>query len=111
SYETTMPLCDVVVCHAGHGTVARALASGVPVVACPAAGDMAEDASRVAWAGGGVPVRRRLVSGGAVRLGGKRELADGAIRGRAAALGDWASRHKGGVLAVDLLESLIESVR
>ena len=49
SYAKTMPLCDVVVCHAGHGTVARALASGVPVVACPAGGDMAENASRIAW--------------------------------------------------------------
>ena len=25
SYSRTMPRCDVVVCHAGHGTVARAL--------------------------------------------------------------------------------------
>ena len=47
SYARTMPLCDAVVCHAGHGTVARSLASGVPVVACPHAGDMAENAARV----------------------------------------------------------------
>ena len=38
SYARTMPRCAAVVCHAGHGTVARALASGVPVVACPARG-------------------------------------------------------------------------
>ena len=31
--------CDVVVCHAGHGTVARALASGCAVVAVPSAGE------------------------------------------------------------------------
>src|SRR4051794_25657654 len=31
SYARTMPRCAAVVCHAGHGTVARALASGVPV--------------------------------------------------------------------------------
>ena len=62
SYARTMPLCDAVVCHAGHGTLVRALASGVPVVACPAAGDMAENAARVAWAGAGVSLPRRLVT-------------------------------------------------
>ncbi|MEA2405135.1 MAG: hypothetical protein QOE08_1782, partial [Thermoleophilaceae bacterium] len=51
SYSRTMPLCDAVISHAGHGTVARALACGVPIVACPAAGDMGENAARVAWAG------------------------------------------------------------
>ena len=35
SYARTMPRCDVVVCHAGHGTLVRALASGCAVVACP----------------------------------------------------------------------------
>ena len=46
SYARAMPQCAAVVCHAGHGTLARALASGAPVVACPAAGDMAENAAR-----------------------------------------------------------------
>src|SRR6476646_6621439 len=40
SYSRTMPHADVVVCHAGHGTLARALSSGCAVVACPAIGDM-----------------------------------------------------------------------
>ena len=51
SYSRTMPRCDVVLCHAGHGTVVRALASGCPVVAVPAAGDMFENAARLDWAG------------------------------------------------------------
>ena len=49
-----MPHCDAVVTHAGHGTLMRSLACGVPVVACPAAGDMGENAARVEWAGVGV---------------------------------------------------------
>ena len=53
SYAKAMPRCAAVVCHAGHGTVVRALASGAPIVGCPAAGDMAENAARVAWAGAG----------------------------------------------------------
>src|SRR5205085_11723685 len=49
SYARAMPRCDMVVCHGGHGTLVRALACGVPVVACPAGGDMAENASRLVW--------------------------------------------------------------
>ncbi len=62
SYSRTMPRCDVVVCHAGHGTMVRALASGCAVVACPAVGDMNENAARLDWAGAGVRIPRRFVS-------------------------------------------------
>ena len=47
SYAKTMPLCDVVVLHGGHGTLVRALAAGCSVVVCPVAGDMNENAARV----------------------------------------------------------------
>ncbi|MBA3327365.1 MAG: glycosyltransferase, partial [Solirubrobacterales bacterium] len=46
SYSRTMAQCDLVVCHGGHGTVARALASGCTIVAVPVAGDMNENAAR-----------------------------------------------------------------
>ncbi len=75
SYARTMPLCDAVVCHAGHGTIARALACGVPVVACPYAGDQAENAARIRWSGLGVsaaaplPERPRGAPGGAAPPG------------------------------------------
>src|SRR6195256_588428 len=62
SYSRTMPRCDVVVCHAGHGTLARALSSGCAVVACPIAGDMNENAARVAWAGAGLRLPRGFAS-------------------------------------------------
>ena len=81
SYARTMPLCDAVVCHAGHGTLVRALSCGVPVVACPAAGDMAENAARVAWAGAGVSLPRRLVTARGVRLALRRLLAEPGLRG------------------------------
>ncbi|MEO7196848.1 MAG: glycosyltransferase, partial [Solirubrobacterales bacterium] len=44
SYSQLMPLSDVVVCHGGHGTIARALCAGRPVLGSPAVGDMAENA-------------------------------------------------------------------
>ena len=107
SYAKTMPRCDVVVCHAGHGTVARALASGVPLVACPAAGDMAENASRVAWAGVGVPLPRRLVTGRGVRLAVQRVLSRQGYFQRAQALREWSRRHDGGTVAAETLESFV----
>ena len=76
SYARTMPRCAAVICHAGHGTVARALASGVPVVGCPAAGDMAENAARLAWAGCGVSLPRRLVTPRGIRLAVRKLLAE-----------------------------------
>ncbi|HWT24170.1 MAG TPA: glycosyltransferase, partial [Solirubrobacteraceae bacterium] len=62
SYARTMPRCDVVVCHGGHGTLARALCSGCAAVVCPAGGDMAESAARVDWAGLGARLPHRLLS-------------------------------------------------
>jgi UDP:flavonoid glycosyltransferase YjiC (YdhE family) len=107
SYARTMPRCDAVVCHAGHGTVARALASGVPVVACPAAGDMAENATRVAWAGCGVSLPRRLVTPTGVRLAVRKVLGEPRFARRADDLRRWSERHDGGELAARAVEGML----
>jgi UDP:flavonoid glycosyltransferase YjiC (YdhE family) len=104
SYAKTMPQCDVVVCHAGHGTVARALTCGVPVVACPAAGDMAENAARVAWAGAGVSLPRRLTTLRGIRLAVRRILSEPAFAATACRLADWAREHDGAAIAASALE-------
>jgi UDP:flavonoid glycosyltransferase YjiC (YdhE family) len=91
SYSRTMPLCDLVVCHVGHGTLMRALAAGVPVVACPAAGDMNENAARVDWAGVGVRLPRRLITARGLGLAVQRALADPSLRTRAQELATWAA--------------------
>ncbi len=104
SYTRTMPLCAAVVCHAGHGTVMRSLASGVPVVACPAAGDMAENSARVAWAGVGVSLPRRLVTARGIRLAVRKVLSEPAYHERAQHLADWSRRNDGAKVAADVLE-------
>jgi len=104
SYGATMPRCSAVVCHAGHGTVARALACGVPVVGAPAAGDMAENAARVAWAGCGVSLPRRMVTPRGIRLAVRRALAEESIRARAEELAAWAAAHDGATSAAVELE-------
>jgi UDP:flavonoid glycosyltransferase YjiC (YdhE family) len=106
SYARTMPACDVVVCHAGHGTLVRALACGCAVVACPAIGDMNENAARADWAGAGVRVPRRFASPRVLRLAVERALADGSIKARAQELAAWARLHDAGATAAALVEQL-----
>ncbi len=109
SYARTMPGCEIVVCHGGHGTVARALASGCVVVVVPAAGDMNETAARVEWAGVGVRLPRRLVGPRGLELAVGRALARPHLRAGARRLQRWAARHDGAVRAADLVESFAAS--
>lgn len=104
SYAQTMPACDLVICHGGHGTVARALACGVPVLICPAAGDMAETAARVDWAGVGVRLAPRFVTPWGLRLAVRRALRSRALRERAAELAGWARANPGPAEAATQLE-------
>jgi UDP:flavonoid glycosyltransferase YjiC (YdhE family) len=106
SYSRTMPLCDLVVCHVGHGTLMRALTSGVPVVACPAGGEMNENAARVAWAGVGVRLPRRLVTARGLALAVRRALADPSLHARARALAEWSASHDSAARAATLIEQL-----
>lgn len=109
SYSRTMPRCHVVVCHAGHGTLVRALACGCAVVACPAAGDMNENAARVDWAGAGVRVPRRFLKARVLRLAVERALQEPGIRARARELAAWAAGHDAGAAAAELVERLASS--
>jgi UDP:flavonoid glycosyltransferase YjiC (YdhE family) len=106
SYSRTMPHCDVVLCHGGHGTVARALASGCAVVAVPAAGDMYENAARLDWAGLGVRLPGRLCTPRAVRLAVERCLADVTLRARARDVAAWTEAHDPAARAAELVEAL-----
>jgi UDP:flavonoid glycosyltransferase YjiC (YdhE family) len=104
SYSRTMPACDVVVTHGGHGTLVRALASGCPVVVCPAGGDMAENAARADRAGVGVRLPGRLCTPRGVRLAVERALRRPGLRAEAARVAAWAAAHDGPVTATRELE-------
>ena len=111
SYSRAMPACDVVVCHGGHGTVARALASGCAVVIVPAAGDMNENAARVDWAGVGVRLPGRLVGARGLALAVGRALARPELRAGARGLQTWSAHHDGAARAADLVEALAAGER
>src|SRR5205807_8440945 len=106
SYARTMRRCALVICHAGHGTMVRALASGCPVVAVPHAGDMAENAARADWAGVGVRLPWRLLAPATVRLAVRRALREVPIAERARQLATWAAGHDGATRAAELVEEL-----
>ena len=104
SYSRTMPHCDLVVCHGGHGTLMRAFESGCPVVVCPAGGDMAESAARVDWAGLGVRLPRRLCTPRGVRLAVRRALGRPEAGRRAAGAARWLAANDGRARAVAEIE-------
>ena len=106
SYARTMPHCAAVVCHVGHGTMARALASGAAVVACPVAGDMAENAARLDWAGAGVRLPWRFATPWGVRAAVRRALAAPEVTRRAGELAAWARANDGAQRAAYLVEEL-----
>ena len=111
SYSRTMPRCALVICHAGHGTMVRALACGSPVVCVPHAGDMAENAARADWAGVGVRVPWRLLSPTTLRLAVRRALARPTLAVRARELAASAAASDGAERAAELVEELARTGR
>ena len=106
SYAQTMPESALVICHAGHGTLARALACSCRVLAVPHVGDMAENAARVDWCGAGVRLPWGLLSPRSLRLAVRRALGEPTLGVRAAQLGAWAAANPGAARAADLVEDL-----
>ncbi len=106
SYSQVMSAADLVICHGGHGTVARALASGAAVLACGSAGDMAENGARVAWAGAGLALPRRVARPAPVRWAVRRILGDPRFRDRAQAIADWSAENDGAARGAELVEEL-----
>jgi UDP:flavonoid glycosyltransferase YjiC (YdhE family) len=109
SYSQVMPRAALMVSSCGHGTVARALSEGVPIVGRPAGGDMGENATRVAWSGAGLMVPRPLLGERPVRWAVRRVLGDPRFSARAKELARWAKQNDGAERGADLVEELARS--
>lgn len=107
SYSQLMPASSLVICHGGHGTVARALAEGVPVLTCPAAGDMNETAARITWAEVGRSIRWSLTGEKSLRWAVAELLANPLYRVRAGQIAAWHREHDGPVRGAELVEKLV----
>ena len=80
--------------------------SGAVVLAVPAGADMGENAARLDWAGLGVRLHARLLSGLTVRLAVERALANPSYRERTASVAAWSAGHDGPTRAAELIEDL-----
>jgi MGT family glycosyltransferase len=106
SYSQLMPQASLVISHGGHGTVARALCAGTPVLISPIIGDMSETAMRVAWAGCGLSLPWRLCRPTPLRWAARQMLAEPSFANRAEELATWAAKNSGAERAAELVEGL-----
>ncbi|HEV7563892.1 MAG TPA: nucleotide disphospho-sugar-binding domain-containing protein [Solirubrobacterales bacterium] len=106
SYSQLMPAASLVVSHGGHGTVARALGAGTPVLISPITGDMSETAMRVDWAGCGLSLPWRLCRPAPLRWAVRRLLGDGSFAARAAEIAAWGRENDGAERGAGLVEEL-----
>lgn len=106
SYSQLMPAASLVVSHGGHGTVARALGAGTPVLISPITGDMSETAMRVDWAGAGLSLPWRLCRPAALRWAARRLLHEPAFTARAEEIALWGRENDGAQRGAELVEDL-----
>ncbi|HSK49785.1 MAG TPA: nucleotide disphospho-sugar-binding domain-containing protein [Solirubrobacterales bacterium] len=106
SYSQLMPAASLVVSHGGHGTVARALGAGTPLLISPIVGDMSETAMRVAWAGAGLSLPWRLCKPAPLRWAVRRLLEEPSFAARAGEIAAWGREHDGAARGAELVEGL-----
>lgn len=94
---------DVVVTHAGHGTVVSALAHGVPLVCMPMGRDQHDVTRRVLATGCGLAVDP-ATAGTELLPAVRQVIGDPAFTRRAAALADAIHRHEGVEEAIGIIE-------
>ena len=94
-----------VVTHAGHGTVMRALAAGLPLLCLPMGRDQPDNAARVVASGAGLRLSASAPAG-RIAAAVRRLLAEPRFRGEAQRLGAVIRRDVAGERAVRELEAL-----
>jgi UDP:flavonoid glycosyltransferase YjiC (YdhE family) len=106
SHERLLPHADVVVTHAGHGTVLAALAAGVPLVCMPMGRDQHGNGEQVTRLGVGVCIEPSADSA-RVRAAIDEVLEDSAYRANAKKLAASARQFGGGSVLADHIQSLV----
>jgi MGT family glycosyltransferase len=106
SYTQLMPAASLVVSHGGHGTVARALGAGTPVLISPITGDMSETAMRVDWARAGLSLPWRLCRPAPLRWAARRILRDPSFTAGAERIAAWGRENDGARRGAELVERL-----
>ena len=101
---------SVAVTHGGHGTVAKALAAGVPLLIMPMGRDQGDNAARVTAHGAGIRLRstasRRAIAGAIRRL-----LVEPRFRDNAQRIGAHVTATSGPRVAVERIEARAAETR
>ena len=106
SYTQLMPAASLVISHGGHGTVARALGAGTPLLISPIVGDMSETAMRVSWAKAGLSLPWRLCRPQPLRWAARRILGDPSFTAEAEKIAAWGRENDGAQRGAELVEGL-----
>ena len=101
---------SAVVTHAGHGTVIKSLAAGVPVVAVPLGRDQLDNAARVAHHGAGLRLKPKA-SSDAIARAVRRVLDEPSYRANAERLATAIASETSQDLAAEELEDLAKHSR
>ncbi len=109
-HQSILDRVEVVVTHAGHGTVLATLTAGVPVVAVPMGRDQYDVARQVVAVGAGVRVDRDRVESDLL-LAVQRVLADGRFAERAGELRRSIARHGGVTQALNIVDRIAGTER
>jgi MGT family glycosyltransferase len=96
---------SAVVTHAGHGTVIKSLAAGVPVVALPLGRDQLDNAARVSHHGAGLRLKPKA-SAGTIARAVRRVVEEPSFRSNAGRLADAIAAETARDRAAEELEAL-----
>jgi UDP:flavonoid glycosyltransferase YjiC (YdhE family) len=106
-HEQVLKTADLLVTHAGHGTVMAGLASGTPMLCLPGVGDQAYNSQRIAALGLGETLSPQATAD-EIATAIVRILADGTMRARARAFAaTFAAQHPSLDAGLARLEALV----
>ncbi|MBL8161558.1 MAG: glycosyltransferase family 1 protein [Anaerolineae bacterium] len=105
SHAQVFPHASAVITHAGHGTVIRALAQGVPLICMPVGRDQPNNAARVVARGAGIRLSPAAETK-AIRQAVQTLLADGRYRQNARKLADAIQKDAHSTAAISELERI-----
>ena len=106
-----LPKMHAVVCHAGHNTVAEALAHGIPLVVAPIRDDQPVVAQQVVASGAGVRIKYGRASAATLRDAVRRVLTEPSFWQSASRIATSFRDAGGAQTAATLLEQLLPSSR
>ena len=107
-YEQVLPKIDLLITNGGYGSVNMALAQGVPIVSAGLTEDKLEVSANLQWSGGGIDLRTKEPSPGAVRTAARRILDNSVYRDRAKELAQEFASHNIEAELLALVQACVE---